>query len=314
MPNLGQVRMAAYRVMREFGLANTTIAAVRRQMVKDGARPGSYRDLPKMIRDFKEEQKDTARRPPAVVKLTEQFVTSIWEIALATAAEMVLQQGGGQLEPTVIRKRQSSPVSGKARLLALQKIVEFMFRPDAKGSSLIRQPIAATDVYRRLTDRQAPLTDEDHISRDLQRIEKRSRVVYRVTDPTKPSREGKWWRRDRPLPPSYGDTKVQPRYVSRGTALSQTRMGNRPLVEDAIAFMITSKRPVSRQEILEALDVPMPQRTKFSLMLRNHLRAKNPRYTRDADGNYSVFKTGAQPRVSAADDKPRLGAGLRSNP
>ncbi|MEH2488492.1 hypothetical protein [Bradyrhizobium sp. AZCC 2230] len=311
MPNFGQVKMAAYRVMREVGLPNLRTAAVSRQMVKDGARPGSNRDLPAMIRLFIDEQKDIARLPPAVVKLAEQFATRVWEIALATAGEMELQRGGSRPEPRAIRKPQPTPIKGRARLVALQKIVEFMLRPDARGSSLVREPIAAIEVYRRLTDRQAALTDEDHISRDLQRIEKRSRVIYRVRDPR---REARWWRRDRTLPQVYGDTKVAPRYVPRGTPLSQIRMGNRPLVEDAISFMIISKRPVGGQEICDALKVPVPERAKFSLMLRNHLRAKNPRYTRDADGNYSVFKTGAQPRVSAADDKPRTGAGLQSSP
>lgn len=314
MPNVAQVRMAAYRVMRNVGLPNTTAAAVRRQMVEDGARAGSNRDLPAMVKLFTDEQKNIARLPPAVVKLSEQFATRVWEIALATAGEMELQRGGAPEKPRVIRKPPSTPIKGPARLLTLQKIVEFMLRPEANAKSLVREPIAAIDVYRRLTDRQAALTDEDHISRDLQRIEKRSRVIYRVRDPRKPSREAKWWRRDRPLPQAYGDTKVAPRYVPLGTPLSQTRMGNRPLVEDAISFMIISKRPVSRQEICVALKIPVPERAKFSLMLRNHLRAKNPRYTRDADGNYAVLKTGAQPRLSAADDKPRMGAGLHSNP
>ncbi|MEH2500271.1 hypothetical protein V1294_006750 [Bradyrhizobium sp. AZCC 1678] len=299
MPNLGQVRMAAYRVMREVALPNITIAAVRRQMVKDGARPGSHRDLPKMIRDFKDEQKDIVRLPLGVVKLTEQFATRVWEIALATAGEMELQRGGAQPEPRVIRKRRPTPIKGTARIVALQKTVEFMLRPDARGSSLIREPVAAIDVYRRLTDKQAELTDEYHISRDLQKIEKQSRLVYRVRDESNPSREGRWWRRDRPLPTGYGDRKVTTRYVPRGTSLSQIRMGNRPLVEDAISFMITSKHPVSRQEIMEALDVPIQQRAKFALMLRNHLRAKNPRFTRDADGNFSVVQ-----RRSACASKP----------
>jgi hypothetical protein len=319
MPNVGQVRMAAYRVMREVGLPNITIAAVRRQMVKDGARPGSHRDLPKMVRDFKDQQKDIARLPIGVVKLTVEFATRVWEIAVATAGEMALQRGAFQPEPRVIRKRQTTPITGTARIVGLQKAIEFMFRPDARGSSLVREPIAAIDVYRRLTDKQAELADEDHISRDLQKIEKRSRLVYRVRDESNPSRESRWWRRDRPLPTGYGDRKVTRHYVPRGTPLSQTRMGNRPSMEDAIAYMITSKRRVSREEIVEALGVPVQRRAKFRLMLRNHLRAKNPRFRRDADGNFSVVRRGSvsESKLSGSQTRTSSGGvsgGLHPNP
>jgi len=273
MPDVGQVRMAAYRTMREFGLAGTTIKEVRKQMKANGAVPGSDRDLPRMVRAFKDEQRAIAQRPPALVRMTETFITEIWQLAVATVAEIELQRGGAVPEPKKPRRGAQPPPRGTKRITVLQKAVEFLLRPDGP----VREPQSAIGIYRLLTDTQAALTDEDHISRDLQEIEKRSKLLYR--------RQGKWWRSDR----DYGDARATRRYVPRGTPLSNTRVANRKQMEDAIAFMVASGRPVSVQEIIHKLKVPVDGQAAFRLMLRNHLRAETcRRFNRDADGNFYV--------------------------
>jgi hypothetical protein len=281
VPDVGQVRIAAYRVLREFGLAGMTIKRVRLQMKANGVRPGSDRDLPHMVKAFKAEQGAIAQLPPAVIKFAERFATEIWQFALATVAEIELQRGGAGPEPKKIRKRAQPPLRGSGRITVLQRAVEFLLRPDAKGDKLVRAPISATEIFRGLSDRQAELTDEDRFGRDLLEIQKRSELVYRL-----PGKQGKWWRCDRDRPPRFGDGKVVKRYVPIGTPLSQTRTGNRPLIEQAIAFMIKSRRPVSSQEIINDLGVAPEHRADFRQMLRNHLRAKNPRFDRDQNGNF----------------------------
>lgn len=291
MPNAGQLRMAAYHVMREFGLVRTTIKRVAAQMKAYGAQPGSDRDSSKMVRAFKEEQKAIGKLPPAVAKMSEIFATEIWQLALATYAQMELQRGGTDPEPPEVRPEARPLPRGPARITALQKAVEYILRPDAK-QNLVRAPIAGEQIFRLLTDRQSRLTDEKHINRDLRRVEQQCKSVYRLPAKTG-TRGGKWWLRGRPLPPGYGeDGKVVRKWVPRGTPLSRARTANRPVMEDAIAELITAKRPMSVAEIIHNLGVPAERQDAFRLMMRNHLRGKNPRFLRGAGGQYYVEQAG----------------------
>lgn len=283
VPNTAQVRLAAYRVMREFGLVGVTVRRVQERLKADGATVGSYRELSQMVADFKREQSSLSQLPTAVVKMAETFASEIWKLALATVSEIELQRSGAATEPETAPRAARKAPRGSDRITVLRKAVEQMLRDDAVASKRVREPISASEIFRLLTKQQAELTSDRDISRDLLEAERRSRVLQRL-----PGRLGKWWRKDRALPSGYGAAKPVKGYVSRGTPLSQRRMGNRTLFEDAVSVLITSARKMSWEEIADELGVPAEGRRTFKEMLRNHLRVFEPRFMRDGQGKYFV--------------------------
>jgi hypothetical protein len=276
MPDLGQVRTAAFYVMREFGLTGSTNNAIHDRMVKVGVRPGSDRDLAPMVRVWKAEQKLVTKLPPHIVEMTQRFAKAVWEIALATLAELELQRGGLEPEPRRPR-RQREASRGPARLVVLQRAVERILRT-------AKAPMAGNEIFLKLTDMQARLTDERHFFRDLLNIEKRSKQVYRL-----PGCHGKWWRQDRALPSGDGaDRPLLKTYVRRGTELSNTRTANEEILDNVVAELIKNDgRSVA--EMANALAIPADRRARFRQMMRNHPRAKNQRF-RSVDGKYYIVK------------------------
>jgi hypothetical protein len=283
MPDLGQVRTAAYRVMRVHGLAGVTIAAVSAQMRNDGVKAGSDRDLSVMVRAWKAEQQTVAALPSHVVEMAQKLAQTVWEIALATAAELEAQHGGADEEPARIRQPRQV-AKARAGIALLQKGIEALLREDAEDPFV--QAPTARDIYRTLPKRLQSLTDEAHVNRVLLEVEKRSAVVMRLAD-------GRWWRRDRPTPPGRVDEGRRSKsYKRSGTAGSLTRTANEATMNDAVAVLLDAGRGMENKEVAAALDIPPEKRKRFYEMLRNHLRAKkeNQRF-RLVDGKYEIIRT-----------------------
>jgi len=281
MPDLGQVRTACYRVMRMQGLIGVTIGAVADMMRKNGVKPGSDRDLSVMVRAWRREQETLTELPPHVVEIAQKLAKTVWEIALSTAFEMEIQRGGADEDAARSRTRKPPP-KGRARLALLQKGIEALLRKDAE-EAFLRAP-TARDIFRTLPEKLAALTDEKHIDRDLLEIAKRSGTVIRLAN-------GKWWRRDRPLPPDHVQKgRIAQGYERTGTALSRQRTANEKLMNNAVSVLLEAKRGMERTEIAAALDIPPEGRKRFYQMLRNHLRAEdeNARFQYE-DGKYVII-------------------------
>jgi hypothetical protein len=268
MPDQGQVAVAAYRVMRVRGLAGVTIRAVREMMKKSGVRAGSDRDLPGMIRTWKLEQEKLTELPPHIVDMAQGFAKTVWEIAFATVQELQLQRGSDDVVQS--RPRRSKAVKGQRRIELLRKAVEFLLRPDAR-KSLVKEPLSGQEIFERLTDRQAFFTDEEHINRDLLIAAKNSDVLYRLR-----GGEGKWWRKDRPLPKNFSpDGRRQQKYVRRGTPTSATRTANELKIEKIAAILSKAgDRGMTRSQIADKLQIDSKDKPAFHQLLRNHPRAK----------------------------------------
>jgi hypothetical protein len=282
MPDRGQVEIACYRVMRSHGLCGVTIRAVEEMMKASRVRPGSYRDLPKMIRRWVREQEKITELPPHIVEMAEAFAKTVWEIAFATTTELDLQLGATEEEPRKRKRKQT--LQGSGRILQLLRAVEFLFRPDAT-KSLVTRPLSGQEIFRRMTDRQASLTDENHIDRDLLEVAQLSRVIYRL-----PGKMGKWWHRGRPLPSGVGPggQKIKA-YVRNGKPLSVKRTANERIMDDAVTVLLKARKSLTGPAIADELQIPDGNRTAFLEMLRNHLRAtdENVRFRR-VDGRYLI--------------------------
>jgi hypothetical protein len=279
MPDIGQVRTACYRVMRVHGLAGVTGPAVAAMMKKVGVRPGSKRDLQPMIQDWKAEQKKIVAVPEHIVKLAQTFAKTVWEMAWATAYEARLQ------EPiTAPRPRKTTQQAERRRSVprvsALQKAVETVLRPDAT-TSLVREPIRAKDLFGRLTDKQAALTDTNHFARDLAKVEQCSSIFYCIPG-SKPPR---YWRRDRQLPATEVPQKTLKRYVRSGSPTSKVRTANELLLNDVLTILAPEAGGLTREEIADRLEIEHERRPKFFQMVRNQPRAKNRRL-KLVDGRY----------------------------
>lgn len=287
MPDRGQFEIACYRVMRLDGLRGVTIPAVREMMKKVGVPPGSDRDLSKMVKAWRREQEKITELPPHIVEMAQGLAKSVWEIAFATVNELHLQRGGATEEKPRTRKKKQ-PFHGPRRILQLLRAVEFMFRLDAT-KSLVTRPLSAQEIFRRLTDRQASLTDKSHIDRDLLEVAKLSKVIYRL-----PGKTGKWWHRDRPLPSDVGSRgqKIK-RYVRKGTPLSVKRTANEPIMDDAVTVLLKAEQGLTGPAIADVLKVSDKDRKVFLQMLRNHPRAaaENAKFRR-VDGKYVIVDRG----------------------
>ncbi|WP_035703322.1 hypothetical protein [Bradyrhizobium genomosp. I (2014)] len=282
MPDIGQVRTACYRVMRERGLVGVTISAVAEKMRKNRISPGSDRDLSVMVRAWRAEQKDLPELPVQVVEIAQNLARTVWEIALATAAELDVQKTGAEdFQKQVRAPAKRPPVLVKVALL--RKGIEELLREDAKNS--FKRPPSAREIFRRLSNKLADLTDEQHINRDLQEIVDLSNVLIRLDD-------GKWWRNDRSLPADYAaGQKTQKGYKRTGTAASLTRSANKPILNDIAAVLYKARRGMERREIAAALDIPPEKRTRFYQMLRNHTRNEpENRLYEYKDGKYTVIR------------------------
>jgi hypothetical protein len=102
MPEIRQVRMAAFHVMRERGVAGATIAAIRARLIEVGARAGSNRDLTEIVRAWKAEQELATKVPPQIIRLAEDAARTIWEMMIA---ELELQSAGAALRSRRPRQR-----------------------------------------------------------------------------------------------------------------------------------------------------------------------------------------------------------------
>jgi len=103
MPDIRQVRMAAFHVMRERGLAGATIAAIRARLIEVGARAGSNRDLTEIVRAWKAEQERATKLPPQIIRLAEDAARTIWEMMIAELQR--LQSAGAALRSRRPRQR-----------------------------------------------------------------------------------------------------------------------------------------------------------------------------------------------------------------
>jgi len=120
MPDVRQVRMAAFHVMRERGLAGTTIAAIRARLMEVGVRAGSNRDLVEMVRAWKTEQKIASKLPPQIIKLAEDATKMMWETIMAELALQRLRSGGAAFRSRQPPRRTEAP-DARARLVAHKK-------------------------------------------------------------------------------------------------------------------------------------------------------------------------------------------------
>ncbi len=105
MPDIRQVRMAAFHVMRERGLAGATIAAIRARLIEVGVRAGSNRDLAEIVRAWKAEQELAPKLPPQIIKLAEDAARTIWEMMIAELELQRLQSAGVALRSRRPRQR-----------------------------------------------------------------------------------------------------------------------------------------------------------------------------------------------------------------
>lgn len=279
MPDLGQVRTACYRVMRQEGLAGVTIGKVAAMMRKNGVAAGSRRDLTVMVRAYRDEQKTLRELPPGVLELAQKLAQAVWEIALETASQLETQRGGEE-QPTPRTRSPKRRTQALARLDLLQTAVEALLRKDAKDS--FSEPPTAVDILRKLPPEVADLTDEKHIPRDLLKIEERSNTLFRLGNK-------RWWRRDRALPPEQGARSRG--YERTGTELSLRRTENKDPMNAVVAVLIKARRGMARREIAAALDVEPANRERFYQMIRNHPRAKteNARFYYE-DGKYFAVR------------------------
>lgn len=296
MPDRQEVRRACYKVMSEKGWEG-----IRRELVRDKMRAvkvptGSNRDLTPIIDEFKKEVSGIATTLPVAIqdKVAElargdtttlahhkliEFAKETWRFAF-TAALAVPNFAGGNAEPKKPGRQPSiRPERGSLRVNNLRNVVERMLSADAPRP--VREPISSIEIFRRLEKNHQQLSDEDHIARDLRRTN--SSVLYRLPN-------GKWWRRDRPLTRELDDQKTARKAPRTNSPLSVKRQKNEPSFDEAISFMITAERPVTREEIAVALLIPEKEKKAFYQMLRNRIRTKNRRIGRDDDGNYFIEK------------------------
>ncbi|MFB9268026.1 hypothetical protein ACFFWD_33665 [Bradyrhizobium erythrophlei] len=283
MTDLAQVRIACVYVLMQFGTVSDR--KVRDYMRARGQKPGRTKAFADAIKAFKKELEELEEVTELGSVIREWLEKSATELKRLIATSILLK---AEL-PRDAARRQSRklperPEPGrKQKFVVLKNAVEAILARHRKGSRLVATPLSGREILRRLPSEVAGLSDKPHINRDLSKAAALSTVLYRLN-----GGKGKWWRSDRDVPPGYGSGKAKRRYVPRGTELSQTRMGNRPIMEEAVAFMITAGRRVSRPEIIKALGIPAQDRDGFVLMLRNHLRAKRPRFSRDRDGFFYV--------------------------
>lgn len=277
------------------------LEGIRRERVRDKMRAakvptGSNRDLTPIIDEFKKEVSDIATTLPVTItrKVAElaqgdttelarhrlmEFAEETWRFAFAAALAVPNFAGGGAEPEKRVRQPPIQPEHGSVRQNTLRNVVERMFGADARP--LISKPILASEIYRRLEKSHKMLTGDRRIARELRRTN--SDVLYEMPD-------GRWWRRDRPLPHGFGDEKIIKKAPRTNSPLSLKRQKNEPWFDEAISFMITAERPVTREEIAEALEIPEDDTKAFYLMLRNRIRAKKRRIDRDDDGNYFVVR------------------------
>lgn len=320
MPDRGQAWMAAFHVMRRLGLREVTNRAVATRMREVGVKPGSNRDLGRMVQEFKRYQgsiahqflprvrqmaegfarsildtgamADGARRPDdgeerrRIAKLTDSFARTLTEVAVAAVREIEPQGGGDTSEEPRRTRRPPKLPKTHLRLHVLQAAVESILSVERTGVRT-EQPLSGSEIFSQLTASQRKLTNDDHIVRDLKQVALISKVIYRL-----PGYGGKWWRKDRPLPSTYGpQAKLAKSYQRRGTPLSLTQTENDDEKANVAALLLKAKGGLTTAEIVEALGVAPSQQRKFVLMLRNHRRAKEEnKLFRYVDGRYMAPK------------------------
>jgi len=146
-----------------------------------------------------------------------EFAEETWRFAFAAALAVPNFAGGGAEPEKRVRRSPIQPEHGSVRQNTLPNVVERMLSTEARP--LISKPILASEIYRRLGKSHEKLTGDRRIARELRRTN--SDVLYEMPD-------GRWWRRDRPLPHGFGDEKIIKKAPRTNSPLSLKRQKTSP--------------------------------------------------------------------------------------
>jgi hypothetical protein len=173
------------------------------------------------------------------------------------------------------RQRHPNP-----KFLKLAIAVEKLLDEANEGEAHIRAPLAATQIYDLLDEEHRGLTDRAHIVRSLLAVP--TKLLYCPDHKL-------WWRRDRKLPPKFGDKPIKT-YKRRETELSKTRSEHDANVTRAELLLGQSKRALSGDEICERLGIESPKRTAFKRALRRRTYYSDNYYYRRSDRKFTRAK------------------------